>query len=41
MQNPNPTTLLNVVMLPLSTVSITVFNKLLTSFNGNWKNLET
>lgn len=41
MQNPNPTTLLNVVTLPLGTISITVFNKLLTNFNRNWKNLES
>lgn len=40
MQNPNPTTLLNVVALPLGTISIPVFNKLLTNFNCNWKNLE-
>lgn len=41
MQNPNPTTLLNVITLPLGTISITVFNKLLTNFNHNWKNLES
>lgn len=40
MQNPNPTTLLNVVTLSLGTVSVTVFNKLLTNFNCTWKNLE-
>lgn len=40
MQNPNPTALLNVVTLPLGTISITVFNKLLTNFNDNWKNVE-
>lgn len=40
MQNPNPTTLLNVATLPLGTLSIAVFNKLLTKFNCTWKNLE-
>lgn len=44
MENPNPSTPINVVTLPLGTVSITsitVFNKLLIKFSHTWKNIDS
>lgn len=41
MRNPNLSMALKVITLPLGTISITVFNKLLIKFSHTWKNLKS